>query len=65
MILKVCLPTTLGLIKEPELLEHMYSKKATEAHNHKEVRMNATFATPEISCASLGRTEVHRLRVIR
>ncbi|CAM9149446.1 unnamed protein product [Scytosiphon promiscuus] len=29
VLLKVCLPSTLGLIKEPELLESMYSKKAT------------------------------------
>lgn len=31
VILKICLPSTLGLIKEPELLENMYSKKAAEA----------------------------------
>ncbi|CAM9280440.1 unnamed protein product, partial [Hapterophycus canaliculatus] len=29
VLLKVCLPSTLGLIKEPELLESMYSKKAS------------------------------------
>ncbi len=32
VILKVCLPSTIGLIKEPELLENMYSKKAEEEH---------------------------------
>lgn len=31
VILKICLPSTLGLIKEPELLENMYSKRAAEA----------------------------------
>lgn len=32
VILKVCLPSTIGLIKEPELLENVYSKKAEEEH---------------------------------
>ncbi|CBJ30147.1 hypothetical protein Esi_0177_0036 [Ectocarpus siliculosus] len=31
VLLKVCLPSALGLIKEPELLQQLYSKKAAEA----------------------------------
>eukprot|EP00903_Cladosiphon_okamuranus_P021054 g19341.t1 len=35
VILKICLPSTLGLIKEPELLEEMYSKKAEDEYKRK------------------------------
>lgn len=36
VILKICLPSTLGLIKEPELLENMYSKKAEDDYTRKQ-----------------------------